>query len=190
MTALPAGRALARDTAPVPSEARQSGDDAPTTGRHGAAWTAERLDVLHRGVADGLSCARIARLIGVSRNAVIGKVNRLGIARGRTPTITVERSLAPRLPRNPRVLAPRRETPPRPPTPRQVLRFVRRDATPAPVALSAEACSLLDLAPGQCRWPMDAGPALTFCGRPRLAALSYCPGHAQLAYRPPAARRS
>lgn len=190
MTALPAGRALARGPAPDPSEPREARPEAGPSRRHGAAWTAERLDALRQGIAEGLSCARIARLIGVSRNAVIGKVNRLGLARGRVPTVTVERSFAPRLPRSPSAAVARREAPPRPPTQRQVLRFVRRDATPAPIAFSAAACSLLDLAPRQCRWPMEDGPALTFCGRPRLDALSYCAGHAQLAYRPPAARRS
>lgn len=152
--------------------------------RHGATWTPERLVALQQGLADGLSCARIARLIGVSRNAVIGKINRLGLARGRTPTVTMQRAVAPRGAR----LAEQREAPPRPraPTQRQILRIVRAEPIEAPLAAGAEACSLVDLAPGQCRWPMGDGATLTFCGRARLGSLSYCGGHARLAYRPAA----
>ena len=48
-------------------------------------WTAERVAQLKSGVNAGLSCAQIANEIGVSRNAVIGKINRLGLSRGRSP---------------------------------------------------------------------------------------------------------
>jgi GcrA cell cycle regulator len=39
-------------------------------------WTTERVAQLKSGVNAGLSCAQIANEIGVSRNAVIGKINR------------------------------------------------------------------------------------------------------------------
>jgi GcrA cell cycle regulator len=48
-------------------------------------WTAERVARLKSGVNAGLSCAQIANEIGVSRNAVIGKINRLGLSRRRSP---------------------------------------------------------------------------------------------------------
>ena len=44
-------------------------------------WTTERIALLKNLMDAGLSCGQIAREIGVSRNAVIGKVNRLGLSR-------------------------------------------------------------------------------------------------------------
>src|SRR5262249_32165232 len=48
-------------------------------------WTPERVDQLRSCIGAGLTCAQIAREIGVTRNAVIGKLNRLGLSRGRAP---------------------------------------------------------------------------------------------------------
>jgi GcrA cell cycle regulator len=45
-----------------------------------AGWTEERVELLTKLHREGLSCAQIAkRLHGVTRNAVIGKVSRLGL---------------------------------------------------------------------------------------------------------------
>src|SRR5438093_9119757 len=46
-----------------------------------ATWTSERIELLKRCFHAGLSCSQIAREIGVTRNAVIGKMNRLGLSR-------------------------------------------------------------------------------------------------------------
>jgi GcrA cell cycle regulator len=42
-------------------------------------WTLERIELLKRCLDAGLSCRQTAREIGVTRNAVIGKINRLGL---------------------------------------------------------------------------------------------------------------
>src|ERR1700753_3703582 len=44
-------------------------------------WTDERLELLKSGFTAGLSCREIAATIGVSRNAVIGKISRLNLKR-------------------------------------------------------------------------------------------------------------
>ena len=46
-------------------------------------WTAERVELLKIRFEAGLSCREIAADIGVSRNAVIGKLSRLNLTRGR-----------------------------------------------------------------------------------------------------------
>jgi GcrA cell cycle regulator len=46
-----------------------------------ATWTSERVELLKRYLHAGLSCGQAAREIGVTRNAVIGKMNRLGLSR-------------------------------------------------------------------------------------------------------------
>src|SRR5262245_9838100 len=46
-----------------------------------ATWTSERIDLLKRRLNAGLSCGRRGRESGVTRNGVIGKMNRLGLSR-------------------------------------------------------------------------------------------------------------
>src|SRR6266702_7048964 len=49
-------------------------------------WTTERIALLKNRIDAGLSCGQIAREIGVSRNAIIGKANRLGLSRFKSAT--------------------------------------------------------------------------------------------------------
>ena len=149
----------------------------------GATWTRERVEQLKSLTDAGLSCAQIARRLGVSRNAVIGKLNRLGLSRGRVPA--APRAAAP--PAGPRLRRPSIMAQ------RQILRAVYAEAPPPPEAVTvvaAERCSLLDLAKGKCRWPIsDPGAAdFAFCGNAAVSGLPYCTGHARLAYRLPATR--
>src|SRR6202158_6526436 len=48
---------------------------------NGPTWTTERLELLKNRFEAGLSCREIACDIGVSRNAVIGKLSRLNLTR-------------------------------------------------------------------------------------------------------------
>src|ERR1700726_5009105 len=47
----------------------------------GTTWTMGRIALLKERICAGFSCGQIARELGVSRNAVIGKTNRLGLSR-------------------------------------------------------------------------------------------------------------
>ena len=51
-------------------------------------WTDERVELLKKLWADGLSASQIAgELGGITRNAVIGKVHRLGLSgRAKSPS--------------------------------------------------------------------------------------------------------
>jgi len=137
----------------------------------GKTWTTERVDQLRSCFNAGLSCGQIAHEIGVSRNAVIGKINRLGLSRSRSPT-------APRTHgtpmRRPQVL-----------TQRLVLKALFASEPVVDDVVSSEPCSLLNLAPRKCRWPITAGGTseFTFCGNVTTGDISYCAGHARMAYR-------
>jgi len=48
------------------------------------------------------------------------------------------------------------------------------------VAIEPRHVSLLDLQPGECRWPHGEGP-FTFCGHATVKDRSYCAAHAELA---------
>ena len=135
-------------------------------------WTAERVAQLKSGVIAGLSCAQIANEIGVSRNAVIGKINRLGLSRGRNPAV----------PRPRRGVSIRR---PQVLTQQLVLKALFASGPVAEEVVSSEPCSLLNLAPRKCRWPIGSVGTVdfTFCGNTTLDGVSYCAGHARMAYR-------
>ena len=46
-----------------------------------AGWTSERIEILKKLFDAGLSCSQIAGEIGITRNAVIGNMHRLGLSR-------------------------------------------------------------------------------------------------------------
>jgi GcrA cell cycle regulator len=149
-------------------------------------WNPERIEQLRNCIVAGLTCSQIAAEIGVTRNAVIGKIHRLGLGPGR-PAAAPGRPCPPRLRR------------PRASTQRALLRLISADApgiaegelATVPVD-SAQRCSLLELAQGKCRWPVGDPCAadFAFCGNEAAAGFSYCPGHARMAYRLPARRRA
>jgi GcrA cell cycle regulator len=135
-------------------------------------WTIERVDQLRRYVEAGFSCGQIAGEIGLSRNAVIGKIHRLGLWRGTdsTPRARTQR-------RRPAVLSQRRAL---------AAAYASASTVDAEAAIdSAKRCSLFELTEGKCRWPLsDPGAKdFCFCGNDAVGGLSYCAGHARLAYR-------
>ena len=159
------------------------------------AWTDERVELLKKLWAEGLSASQIAgRLGGVTRNAVIGKVHRLGLA-GRA---TSSRSSAPR-PR--RTHVPRANRAPslmfgtRGNTALKPQYEAEHDTEPAPLVELViplnERASIMTLKESMCRWPIGdpAEPEFHFCGRKKCGTLPYCEHHARMAYQPVQVRR-
>ena len=149
-------------------------------------WTAERVELLKIHFAAGLTCREIADDIGVSRNAVIGKLSRLNLTRekagdARRPA----RKDAAKRPR------PRsRATASIPAAARKYTPSRRAAADDEPIH-NAHRCSLLDLSEERCRWPISTPGAadFCFCGNPPIKGLPYCAGHTRLAYRPGSGQR-
>src|SRR4051812_13524175 len=73
-------------------------------------WTDERVETLKKLWLDGLSASQIAKSLGgVTRNAVIGKVHRLGLSGRATPSQPARTTFkAPRPARPAQPAAPRR----------------------------------------------------------------------------------
>ena len=139
-------------------------------------WTEERVSLLKKLWLEGLSASQIAKQLGgVTRNAVIGKVHRLGLS-GRAAPSQPQRPVyrAPRAPR-PAVAAgaPRRAEPHAPAVP---VVYVREEPGSATV---------LTLGAHMCKWPIGdpSSDGFTFCGR-RIGEGSYCQEHARVAYQP------
>jgi GcrA cell cycle regulator len=109
-------------------------------------WTAERVELLKLRFEAGLSCREIADDIGVSRNAVIGKLSRLNLTRGRGGD-------GPRPPRKDTAKGHRPRTMPR--VQYQLLQTVYAEPEPAvgeePIQ-SGPGCSLLELSAEKCRF--------------------------------------
>src|SRR5258707_61669 len=73
-----------------------------------ANWSDDRVEQLKTLWTEGLSASQIARALGgVTRNAVIGKVHRLGLAGRASPS----RSERPRMPMTPKVPSVRSHVP-------------------------------------------------------------------------------
>lgn len=147
-------------------------------------WSDERVEKLKKLWGEGLSASQIAKeLGGVTRNAVIGKVHRLGLSGRATPSRPPTRSVA-------------KANRPRPavrPSPRS---FVARVATkPAPVEPqrlpNGEFATVLTLSDHVCRWPIGdpSDRNFRFCGRRPKSGSPYCESHAVQAYQPAKRRR-
>ena len=145
-------------------------------------WTEERVAILKKLWLEGLSASQIAKQLGgVTRNAVIGKVHRLGLS-GRA---------APSKPARPAFKAPRPARPAAaaPSAPRRIAEPVAAAAAvPAPryVDEAPGSATVLTLGAHMCKWPIG-DPALetfTFCGRRTGGEGPYCGEHARVAYQP------
>lgn len=158
-------------------------------------WTDERVDQLRKLWMEGLSASQIANTLGegVTRNAVIGKVHRLGLS-GRVkapssakPRVRRSQSRQPRAHRpnggggmhgnTALSYAPRPYTAPRP-------------AEDVVVPLS-DPITIMELREDTCRFPLGdpSTPEFRYCGGKSEAGIPYCPFHNQIAYQPAQDRR-
>jgi len=152
-------------------------------------WTDERVATLSKLWADGLSASQIANILGgVTRNAVIGKVHRLGLSgRARaTNNSSVKRTK--------RVAGtsqsfnqPRRQpSAGNSASSAKVTRLKPVVEVPDLVAPESKRLSLTDLNDRVCKWP-HGDPATNdfhFCGHKCAEGKPYCEYHAQLAFQP------
>ena len=151
-------------------------------------WTDERVETLKKLWQDGLSASQIAKQLGgVTRNAVIGKVHRLGLSGRATPSKPARPVF--KAPRPQRAIqapaAPRRISEPvhasQPQPPQLPVRYV--DEAPG-------SATVLTLGAHMCKWPIGdpSSDEFTFCGR-RQSDGPYCVEHARVAYQPAQAKK-
>jgi GcrA cell cycle regulator len=146
-------------------------------------WPAERISELERLWATGASTAEIGRQLDVSKNAVVGKVHRLGLP-GRPSPIKRESRATARAP------APQLRPEIRVPVDAPV-----SDAMVSPIAApKAEVCAqapvatatlpVADLYAPPCQWPFGnpGDEDFHFCGSPSLSGRPYCSEHCARAY--------
>jgi GcrA cell cycle regulator len=123
--------------------------------------------------------------INLTRNAVIGRINRLGLAE--------KRSWMPKIYKKRLSNSPRRSAPARPKYDVELPDLLSDLQTPI-----EQRKSLLDLTAGTCRWPVGdpQSPEFFFCGGKTHEGKPYCTGHCAVAYnyvkapRPPKHKQS
>ena len=165
-------------------------------------WNDERVELLKKLWSDGLSASQIAgRLGGVTRNAVIGKVHRLGLS-GRATTSRMKSHRPRTRPQvatnapganNKRLMKPRFAAVGNPAL-RNLYMGDSEPYTPPAEELVIplkERKYIQTLTENCCRWPIG-DPQLAdfhFCGKKKVAGLPYCEVHARRAFQPPQPRR-
>lgn len=140
-------------------------------------WTDERIATLKRMWGEGATRSQIAAALGggISRNAVIGKAHRLGLASRPSPIIRDGRPSPMKGKRRARSLnadaatsaAAARKRQVAAPEPPKVQGYV-----PRPRISSRE-----------CAWPEGEALPYRFCGAPTVEGKPYCTDHCRLAYR-------
>ena len=148
-------------------------------------WTDERVEQLKQHWLEGKSASQIASLLGhgLSRNAVIGKVHRLGLAgRAKSPGSgsSRPRPSAPRIVRGATALAIA-------PQPLSEAEHQTFESVVLPMSLRV---TIVELKEAMCRWPLGdpASPDFRYCGSPAPSG-PYCAHHSGLAYQPAQERR-
>lgn len=159
-----------------------------------AGWDEEREARLTKLWKDGLSCGGIAKVLGVTRNSVIGKARRMKLpphsaavqqsnrlaARGFTPQPGRQRA-----PRVARAIEPGRGD--------NVRVRLQPDPVPLPPATFVDVTTAKPWTErrfGECAFPVsgDGADVLSCCAKV-IAERSYCAAHAKIMFRPVKRRR-
>lgn len=155
-------------------------------------WTDDRVELLRKLWAEGLSASQVAaRLGGITRNAVIGKVHRLGLegrARagqgGKRAEAETEEAPGPEAGAGSAARNIEADLASVVPLPSQAVGGI-------PALPDQGKLTLLNLTEQTCKWPIgDPGTAgFHFCGQRAELGLPYCAAHARIAYQPAQDRR-
>ena len=142
---------------------------------------------------EGKSASSIAAALGApSRNAVIGKANRIGVkltgnVHSSAPRAPRASSGRPRRPAIARVNAPSWK--------RAAVPAVQRERKPAWAFAQAQVGEMLkvgleEINESACRWPIGdpTSEEFAYCGIQSAKGRSYCAGHCRMAYKPPNSR--
>ena len=155
-----------------------------------ASWTEDRVGALKKLWLEGQSASQIAKTLGggVTRNAVIGKVHRLGLSGRAAPSQPARNTF--RAATRPRPAAPAAPVQ-APSAPRRIEAvaprpvMVAQPVAPAPAPELPGTATVMTLGAHMCKWPIGdpSSREFSFCGR-RASEGVYCVEHARVAYQP------
>lgn len=145
--------------------------------RYGSNWTVERIEQLRTLWKDGFSASQIGNILGVTRNAVLGKVHRTKMPPKGTPVMPHR--------------APKRQGQKLPKPQCAARRKVSGQAPPFAGFLNTEFGELhlfSSGSPNQCRFPEGDSVPFLYCGTETLPGQPYCTHHRELCWMPRAKR--
>ena len=157
-------------------------------------WSEDRVEQLKKLWEGGLSCSQIAAELGnVTRNAVIGKVHRLGLGgRAKSPSSAAPRQRKVRPPAQHVARAKQIKTHGN----SALAQAFEVEMDPEVIAYDnvvpmSQRLSLVELNEATCHWPVGdpATPEFFFCGGRAITGLPYCAHHSRVAYQPASDRR-
>ena len=173
-------------------------------------WTDERVETLKKMWGEGQSASQIAKeLGGVTRNAVIGKVHRLGLSNraGSSAPAPEKKAAKPAAPKKAAAkTAPEDRVVEVTVTPRKPIVPAGQPLPPQPsaneispealakvneVEKTAKRISLMELTERTCKWPIGdpATDDFWFCGLSVQQGKPYCEAHVGVAFQPMSNRR-
>jgi GcrA cell cycle regulator len=177
-----------------------------TQGGRSMSWTDERVETLRKLWLDGKSASQIAAELsnGITRNAVIGKVHRLGLSgrvKAPAPAAPRPRPAKPQATQQRPVVTTRTMTTSASPmtrgatalayAPREEMLPIERPAAEDVVIPMSERVTITDLREAMCRWPLGdpATSDFRYCGAKSPIGTPYCTFHSRVAYQPVQERR-
>lgn len=180
-------------------------------------WTDDRVEILKKMWGEGQSASQIAKeLGGVTRNAVIGKVHRLGLsnrtdnsnAKAKKTIVKAKPTRKQTAPKEPTAAPPEQPAAasvPKPPARKQIIPAGQplppqpsaNEVSPEALASQREVekkalrLSLMELTERTCKWPFGdpATDDFWFCGLPVEPGKPYCKPCAAVAYQAMSTRR-
>lgn len=168
-------------------------------------WNDERVDLLSKMWLEGRSASQIATELGggVTRNAVIGKVHRLGLSGRATKVaapVTANDGTAETVVRlrpkpsgkvDDRAAAPLDDLVPATVAPVSSVLASRQGGGKDVVIPISDRVTIMDLRDTMCRWPIGdpTNPEFRYCGSRSGPLGPYCSEHARLAFQPTQDRR-
>ena len=151
-------------------------------------WTDQQIQTLRQKWGNGFSASDIAKILGVTRNAVIGKANRLKLSAQQSSTSRVtdlpsKGSVLATITKATKQRATLRPLPPVPTATPIAVKAIVRESRPIDVK-RVEGISVTKAGERHCRWPIGdpRSPEFRFCGCSSYEGLPYCVDHARVAY--------
>ena len=156
-------------------------------------WTDKKIEKLKELWKEGIPTAEIGKRLDFSKNAIVGKVNRLGLKHRTSPIKTSTKvkkvqetksvaSTKPIADVEPVIKKAQANTQSKNEIKKQT--FDVPSANKTPHSSSGEGVRLIDLTSDCCCWPVDDGASgdFCFCGKKVFKGKPYCLEHCAMAY--------
>lgn len=159
-------------------------------------WTEEKVKVLEQLWDSGQSITQIGKALGMTRNAVVGKAHRIGLAKRASPIVRSDKPAAPKVPAASHA-APR--VPSHAPVSHRQAPAAReaagREREPGAAPMPGNDKPMQQLSPAmlnaltptsgpRCKWPIGdpKSSEFDFCAKVAIPGKPYCAEHCAMAY--------